>query len=211
MPGATLINMNDIASSLSFGFFGKIPSAGDFVSRDISHHHLRQLDAWFSEGMVSLSIERRTCLDAYLTAPVWNFVVFPGVWGNAFFYGALMPSVDSVGRYFPFMAFVRGTSSTDIDPVLISYLPSLANVLPVLLQGNLPPDDIRHFFASHVKAEISVSDIFAACDVNEFNISRSYWWQSTDELSSHASIVHHGSPDQQLFKQLFFNSQSPSS
>jgi type VI secretion system protein ImpM len=209
MPGATLVNMTNIASSLKFGFFGKIPSAGDFVSRDIPHHHLRQIDDWFSEGMLSLSIEQQTCLDAYLTAPVWNFVVFPGVWGDKFFYGALMPSVDSVGRYFPLITIVQGMPLSNVDSVLVSYLPSLANGLPILLEGNLQPDDIGDFFAEHVRPEVSVSDILAALDVVKLDVNKSYWWHSAHELSSQTSIVHHGSPNQKLFKQLFFDFQSP--
>lgn len=205
MPRAALVNMNGIASSLSYGFFGKIPSAGDFVSRDIPHHYLRHIDDWFSEGMFSLSTEQQAWLDVYLTAPVWNFVIFPKVWGDEFLYGALMPSVDSVGRYFPFITFARGTSRTDVDPVLVSYLPSLANELPVLLQGNLLPDDVCHFLAAHVMAEMSVSDIFTARDPGEPDINKSYWWYSTQEPGVHTSIVHQGAPDHTLFKQLFFD------
>lgn len=210
MPGAALVNMNGIASSLSYGFFGKIPSAGDFISRDIPHHYLRHIDDWVSEGMFSLSIERETWLDVYLTAPVWNFVISPEVWGDEFLYGALMPSVDSVGRYFPFVALVRGTSSTDVDPLLISYLSSLANELPILLQGDLLPGEVCHFLAEHVRPELFVADIFAAFDVVEPYGNKSYWWYSNQEPSLHASIVHQGAPDQKLFKQLFCDLQSPS-
>lgn len=210
MPGATVVNMSDPVAPLNYGFFGKVPSAGDFVSRDIPHHYLRRIDDWFSKGMSSLSAEQQTWLDVYLTAPVWNFVIAPKVWGNEFLYGALMPSVDSVGRYFPFITFLKGASLTDVDPVLVSYLPSLANELPVLLQGNLSPNEICHFLAVHVRAEIPALDLFAAPDVNEPCTNRSYWWQSPHDSGSHTLIVHHGSPDQQLFKQLFFDFQSPS-
>lgn len=210
MPSAALVNMNDIVSPLHCGFFGKIPSAGDFVSRDLPHHYLRHIDDWFSEGMFSLSTEQQAWLDVYLTAPVWNFVIFPKVWGDEFLYGALMPSVDSVGRYFPFITFARGASLTDVDPALVSYLPSLANELPVLLQGNLLPDDVCHFLATHVSAEMSVSDIFTALDPGEPDINKSYWWYSTREPGAHTSIVHQGAPDQTLFKQLFFDFPSPS-
>ncbi|MBB4011671.1 type VI secretion system protein ImpM [Niveibacterium umoris] len=40
-------------------------------------------------------------LDRYLTAPVWRFVLTPGVLGSQGWAGVLLPSVDRVGRYFP--------------------------------------------------------------------------------------------------------------
>ncbi|HEY0893052.1 MAG TPA: hypothetical protein VGE32_08330, partial [Cellvibrio sp.] len=67
-----------------------------------------------------------------------------------------------------------------------------------------------HFLSAYVRAEMSVSDIFAALDLKGSDVNRSYWWQSTHQLSSHGLIVHHGLPDQQLFKQLFVDFASPS-
>jgi type VI secretion system protein ImpM len=40
-------------------------------------------------------------LDRYLTAPVWRFILTPGVLGARGWAGVLLPSVDRVGRYFP--------------------------------------------------------------------------------------------------------------
>jgi len=40
-------------------------------------------------------------LDAYLSGPLWRFAWAPGVFDPQWWFGVLMPSVDSVGRYFP--------------------------------------------------------------------------------------------------------------
>ncbi len=199
--------MNTLASVLNWGFYGKIPSAGDFVSRHIPHHNLKYIDDWFCEGMASLAIEQHAWLDVYLTAPVWNFVIFPKQWGDEFFYGALMPSVDSVGRYFPFITVLKGAPK-DIDPVLVSHLPSLASELPTLLQGDVLPDDVCGFLAEHVRSEACATDILEALDLVQPDTGASYWWFSDQEVTSHTSIVHHGPPNPQLFKQLFFDFQS---
>src|SRR5262245_21977886 len=40
-------------------------------------------------------------LDAYLSGPIWRFLLGAGVAGPSPVIGTLMPSVDRVGRYFP--------------------------------------------------------------------------------------------------------------
>src|SRR5436190_512470 len=65
------------------GFFGKVMTHGDFVSR------------W---------------LDTYLTSPIWRFVLAPGVCDNRAWAGVLMPSVDRVGRHFPLTIAAGATS-----------------------------------------------------------------------------------------------------
>lgn len=85
------------------GFYGKLPSHGDFVRRRIDHHFLGRWDRWLQE-MVTATRELlgEQWLEVYLTSPMWRFAVSPGVCGNHGHAGILMPSVDSVGRYFPF-------------------------------------------------------------------------------------------------------------
>ena len=41
-------------------------------------------------------------LPIYLTSPIWRFVLSAGLCGGEVVAGVLMPSVDRVGRYFPF-------------------------------------------------------------------------------------------------------------
>jgi type VI secretion system protein ImpM len=46
-------------------------------------------------------------LDAYLVSPVWRFVLAGGSCGADAYAGVLLPSVDLVGRYFPFTIVAR--------------------------------------------------------------------------------------------------------
>lgn len=198
--------MNDVGSRFSCGFYGKIPSVGDFVSRDIPHHYLQHIDDWFSEGMADLSAGNQNWLDSYLTAPVWSFIVCPGVWGEEYLYGAVMPSVDSVGRYFPFISLTRGASFSSIDRELINYLPSLADELPAVLQGDLLPEEICEFFAQHVKPDVSNT---ALSNLNDLSAAaKSYWWYSIPDSVIYQPVVHDGQLDYPLFKQLFLDYQS---
>lgn len=81
----------------AFGYFGKLPCAGDFLRRDLSPGFLVPWDAWLQRLMTDLDAS-----DAYLRAPIWRFALAPGLCGPRAASGILLPSVDRVGRRFPF-------------------------------------------------------------------------------------------------------------
>jgi len=84
------------------GFFGKIPSLGDFVTRDLPRDFLDTWDDWLQQSVAaSKSALGDAWLNTYLNSPIWRFVLLPGVCGERGWAGILMPSVDKVGRYFP--------------------------------------------------------------------------------------------------------------
>lgn len=84
------------------GFYGKLPSRGDFVVRRLPREFISPWDTWLQAGIAS-SREQLTdkWLDIYLTSPLWRFALSPGLCGLSSWAGVLMPSVDRVGRYFP--------------------------------------------------------------------------------------------------------------
>ncbi len=89
------------------GWHGKLPSLGDFASRRLDAGFLETWDAWLAAGLLTLR-ERDPAgwLDTYLASPSRRFVLMPGAMpgaaGGQGWAGVLMPSVDRVGRYFPF-------------------------------------------------------------------------------------------------------------
>lgn len=84
------------------GFFGKVPSRGDFVRRDLPTSFIAAWDAWLQAGIAgSREILGDAWLDIYLTSPAWRFALAADLAGDAAAAGVLIPSVDSVGRYFP--------------------------------------------------------------------------------------------------------------
>lgn len=86
------------------GWFGKLASLGDFASRRLPEAFVAQCDSWLSRGVArSRQQLGESWLDIYLTAPLWRFALAPGVAGECWWLGALMPSVDRVGRYFPLL------------------------------------------------------------------------------------------------------------
>jgi type VI secretion system protein ImpM len=87
---------------MQVGFYGKLPSHGDFLRRRVSDAFVDVWDNWLREGMAaSRSALGERWLEVYLTSPSWRFVCGQGACGPAAVVGLLAPSVDRVGRYFP--------------------------------------------------------------------------------------------------------------
>ena len=99
-------------ASATPGWYGKLPTLGDFASRRLDGDFIDPWDRWLGEGLAAQREQLGAgWLDAYLGSPVWRFVLMPGVLpgpaGAAVLAGVLMPSVDKVGRYFPLTLVTR--------------------------------------------------------------------------------------------------------
>jgi type VI secretion system protein ImpM len=87
---------------MQVGFYGKLPSHGDFLRRRVSNAFVDAWDAWLRHSLTSgRSALGARWLELYLTSPAWRFVCARGACGPAPVMGLLAPSVDQVGRYFP--------------------------------------------------------------------------------------------------------------
>jgi len=86
------------------GFFGKVTSHGDFVTRRLPPELVAAWDGWLQQ-CIQTSKEQLggLWLNHYLTSPIWRFAAAPGVLGVDGWAGVMMPSVDRVGRHFPLM------------------------------------------------------------------------------------------------------------
>ena len=83
------------------GFYGKLPSHGDFLRRRVSDAFVTVWDEWLQRSLAaSKSALGARWLDVYLTSPAWRFACAAGVVGQRSVIGLMVPSVDRVGRYF---------------------------------------------------------------------------------------------------------------
>jgi type VI secretion system protein ImpM len=95
-------------SGPAVGFFGKLPSHGDFIERRVTESFREVWDPWLQRGITDSRAELGgRWLDCYLTSPLWRFFLSEGVAGAASYAGLLLPSVDRVGRYFPLTVVVE--------------------------------------------------------------------------------------------------------
>jgi type VI secretion system protein ImpM len=89
------------------GWFGKLPGMGDFAHRRLPESFRSVWDQWLQRGMARLRDRHADWTAHYLEAPIWCFALGPQVAGERAWIGVLMPSVDGVGRYFPFTLAVE--------------------------------------------------------------------------------------------------------
>ncbi|MGY8631046.1 type VI secretion system-associated protein TagF [Bradyrhizobium sp. 14AA] len=103
------------------GLFGKIGAKRDFIAIATPR---RFLEAWEPWVQAALSASRHQLgsgwQQAFLTAPVWRFWLGAAICGTTVA-GAIMPSLDGVGRYYPLTLHAvtgEGASlpSPNIDP-----------------------------------------------------------------------------------------------
>lgn len=95
------------------GIFGKLPAHGDFLHRNLPSKAVNEWDAWL-QTFVGSTQERLgdAWLDIYLTSPIWRFCLSSGVMDDNHWAGIVLPSVDRVGRYFPFSIMRRLDAAT---------------------------------------------------------------------------------------------------
>jgi type VI secretion system protein ImpM len=87
---------------MDVGFYGKLPTHGDFLRRRVPDSFVEPWDAWLRECLfASRSALGERWLDVYLTSPAWRFLGARGACGPQAMLGLMAPSVDRVGRYFP--------------------------------------------------------------------------------------------------------------
>ncbi len=99
------------------GFFGKIPTRGDFVRAGLPSDVVSALDGWWqrvipgSRAILGAARWR----EAWMQAPVWRFALPAGCCGEAALLGLWVPSTDSAGRLFPLTLALSGAWTGGLD------------------------------------------------------------------------------------------------
>lgn len=136
------------ASSPAIGWYGKLPVAGDFVTRRLDGIFVGLWDEWLSAGLDHLRAHNEAGWQSgYLNSPTWCFLLTPGflpapldrqVW-----VGVVMPSVDRVGRYYPLtLAYPLAEipMTADARSAMWSWLRRLEDAAVYALQQDWPID-----------------------------------------------------------------------
>jgi len=100
------------------GYFGKLPARADFVIGGCPAGFLKVWEPFLMKGLSQSRLDLNDAWEeAYMTMPVWRFRLTPegadGALKDAVA-GALMPSVDRVGRAFP-LTLVAGFASNRVE------------------------------------------------------------------------------------------------
>ena len=118
-----------MALPLDVGFYGKLPSHGDFLRRRTSDAFVAVWDGWLQDCLAaSRSALGDRWLELYLTSPAWRFVCGAGACGVAPVAGVMVPSVDRVGRYFPLTLVAELPAGADVLAVAAAAEPFMTDV-----------------------------------------------------------------------------------
>lgn len=128
------------------GLFGKLPAHGDFVQRNLPAGFVNIWDEWL-QHFISGTQEQlgEDWLDIYLTSPIWRFVFSAGVIDENNWTGIMMPSVDQVGRYYPFSIIKK--LSNDVNPfefiqLQTAWYKEIESLALDALDGEIMTDDL---------------------------------------------------------------------
>lgn len=174
--------------TLTVGWYGKIPSLGDFISRRLPSNFIDNWDNWLQKA-IAMSREQlgEQWLDIYLTSPIWRFILMPDTCNNKKIWtGILMPSIDKVGRHFPL------TFATEIEPYPNAFLSllsiqnwytALEQVALASLDLNISPDELDNRLKLH-PPPILINESYSVEDqvLND-------WWQSSTLIQSNYSSL----------------------
>ena len=155
------------ASTALPGWFGKLPGMGDFAHRRLPEAFRAVWDQWLQRGMSRLR-DRADWTERYLEAPVWCFALGRQVAGELGWIGVLMPSVDGVGRYFPFAIAVELEAASPAvlqGEALAAVLRWWAHATQAALEGLDGDLDAVRFDA--VLQRLFVGGVVAASDARE--------------------------------------------
>lgn len=89
----------------STGWWGKLPSRGDFVGRGLPRRGQQAWDGWLQHGLAAAQqqLGAEALRERLLSMPPWHFAVLPRGGRSALWCGVILPSQDRVGRAFPLL------------------------------------------------------------------------------------------------------------
>ncbi len=88
---------------MKIGYFGKLPSYGDFIQRNVCPELVKHWDNWVLQSLSAAQQHLgEIWRDTYFNAPIWRFVLQQNVLSHSTVTGLIMPSVDKAGRCYPF-------------------------------------------------------------------------------------------------------------
>ena len=133
------------------GFFGKLPAKRDFVAYGASRPFLDLWEPWLQAGLATsrLTLGENWTV-AYNRAPIWRFWLGAQFAGEAML-GALMASVDGIGRPFP-LALFCGEGEGLLAPPEIEANEAWCQAAEAALLSALAPDETFDSFARTVEA-----------------------------------------------------------
>jgi type VI secretion system protein ImpM len=191
----------------AIGFHGKIPARGDFVQAGLPRAFTDPWDSWMQEMIAaSRAVLGEVWLPAWLEAAVWRFVLSPGICGRGAVIGLWMPSVDSVGRYFP-LTLAAVTCNADARGLLCAgggFLAVAEDAGREALAMELPPEKLAARLATAITAPYAA----AGGDPSLCPADGGLWWTEGAPRVSAAMFASTGLPNENTFDAMLVSCSS---
>ena len=179
--------------SIINGYYGKVSTHGDFVSRGLPASFIDPWDAWLQEAVISSQQQLKDkWLNCFLTGPIYRFVLAPGVCGEHGWLGVLMPSVDKVGRYYPMTIVTMNRLNINPFIVLQHETEWFTKVETLALSSLADNFNLQQFNREldELKSEVLFNDCEALIPVEQITRQTSnHAWQRTMEANQTISNV----------------------
>jgi type VI secretion system protein ImpM len=187
-----------VLRNATIGFHGKIPARGDFVQSGLPRDFTEPWDGWLQQMVAaSRSALGEAWLPVWLEAPVWRFALSPGICGNGAVIGLWMPSVDSVGRYFPLTVAAVGDCAETSELIRESggFLTAAESAGRDALESDLPPEEL----ATRLAGAVAVLAGDPAVNPSLCPPEGALWWTDGAPRVSAGLFVSAGMLDQNAF------------
>ena len=184
------------------GWFGKLPGMGDFAHRRLPEAFRKQWDDWLHDGLLQMRERHADWTGRYLKAPLWCFVLGHGVAGDGCWVGVLMPSVDGVGRYFPFTVAV---AFDEAPPPLVSWWALAAQAALDALENDLDALRFDAMLQRFFEGDIATDAGQVACEGEgpPLPLAGQALWLIAPEHASALRLATEGLPQGAAFDALF--------
>lgn len=211
-----------MAANTELGWYGKLPTAGDFLQQRLSEPLIAGWSGWFTSGLMQWPQSHGNNSEIFARAPVWNFALPATLGTQQVQIGCLMPSRDRVGRDWPLLA----TLTVPVQrwhPAQLAVSGRWFQSLGAVLQQAVSLRQTREQLDRAIDAlrplpEMASIDSAAAAELRDRRTSLawdevshrfdplqyiSYWWTNQSDGYPLTSHKHSGNLTATLFTQLF--------
>ncbi|MCZ2134480.1 MAG: type VI secretion system-associated protein TagF [Burkholderiales bacterium] len=215
---------SDPATVVGYAGFGKLPGAGDFVSRRMPYPLQQYWDRWCASGMELLK-ERNPVSGWALwgSTPKWAFLLpaQPGVPISQL--GVLAPSCDRVGRNYPFIvtAAITDINAAHALPRAAAIVLAWAQVIADAQTARAPVDGVDGALGAALATELAKEVLSADAEITlppgvspstlpwpglaesfDRHGAESYWWSVPPATTGFRARTHSGTLSATLFATL---------
>ncbi|MCY1401190.1 hypothetical protein D3C76_968530 [compost metagenome] len=195
------------------GWYGKLPGAGDFVSRRLDADAIRWWANWLQRSLQHHNERYAGWQQGYIRAPLWNFMLPGSAPTPRWQLGCIAPSCDRVGRYYPLCLMLPTDPGHDSDARALrnacQRLTRIGYCMIESIRRSASPESFDQALAEHCDTD-NEPHIYPWPELAQCihgSDGASYWWTNPASGGPLRSYVHHGAPNNLLFNQLFGDSQ----